>query len=173
MSEPHESTFDMAGALARETGRGRWLGTVLLAGCTAATIDLLFAFAFFGLRLGITPVRVMQSVASGLFGRASFDGGLATAAAGFVAHYAILIVAAWLYYAASLRLPRLNRHAIASGLAFGLAIYLTMTFVVVPLSAAPFRLPRLTINAVGQFLVHPVLGLAIALIVRRAAARSA
>ena len=144
------------------------LRTVLLAGCAAASIDLIFAFVFFGWTLGITPVRVMQSVASGLYGRASFDGGLTTAMVGFVAHYFILIVAAWWYWLASRRLPQINRHWLASGLAFGVAIYAVMQYIVVPLSAAPRGKPLL-INVIGQFLIHPVLGLAIADIVRRAA----
>jgi hypothetical protein len=145
------------------------LRTLLLAGCAAATIDLVFAFIFFGATLGVTPVRILQSVASGLYGRASFDGGLTTAAVGFIAHYLILIVAAWWYWLASRRLPQLNRHWVASGIAFGLAIYVVMTFIVVPLSAAARGTPT-TINVIGQFLIHPVIGVAIAAIVRRRAA---
>lgn len=144
--------------------------TILLAGVAAGTIDMLFACIFFGFRVGATPMRVMQSIASGLFGPASFDGGWATAAAGFVAHYVILIVAAGMYYFASRRMRWLNRNAITAGLLFGLAIYVAMTFVIVPLSAAKSRPLTLSINDVGQFLIHPVLGIAIAMIVRRAAA---
>jgi hypothetical protein len=147
------------------------LRTVLLAGCAAATIDLVFAFIFFGWTLGVSPVRILQSVASGLYGRASFDGGLTTAAVGFIAHYFILIVAAWWYWLASRRLPQLNRRWVASGIAFGLAIYVVMTFIVVPLSAAARGTPT-TINVIGQFLIHPVIGVAIAAIVRRRATAS-
>jgi hypothetical protein len=143
------------------------LRTVLLAGCAGASIDLIFAFLFFGWTLGITPLRIMQSVASGLYGRASFDGGLTTAAVGFLAHYFILIVAASWYWLASRRLPWLNRNWFVSGVAFGLAIYAVMTWIVVPLSAAPRGKPTL-INVIGQFLIHPVIGLAIAWIVSRA-----
>lgn len=143
------------------------LYTVLLAGCAAATIDIVFAFVFFGWQLGITPTRVLQSVASGLYGPASYEGGMPTAAAGLLAHYFILIVAAWWYYLASRRIGLLNRHYVVCGVLFGIAIYVAMTFVIVPLSAA--RMRPLTWNAVtvGQFLIHPVLGLAIAAIVRR------
>jgi hypothetical protein len=145
------------------------LHTVLLAGCAGATIDILFAFAFFGWQLGVTPTRVLQSVASGLYGRASYDGGLSTAATGLLAHYFIVIVAAWWYYLASRRIPALNRHYVVCGVLFGLAIYVVMTFVIVPLSAA--RMLPLTWNAVtiGQFLIHPVIGLAIAAIVKKRA----
>ncbi|HXR62094.1 MAG TPA: hypothetical protein VN720_00955 [Rudaea sp.] len=149
--------------------RTRAWRTVLLAGCTAATIDIVFAFVFFGWTLGITPVRVLQSVATGWYGRASLEGGFATAAVGLVSHYFILIVAAWFYYLASRRLPLLNRSPLASGVAFGLALYVAMTFVIVPLSATPARALTLSIVSVGQFLIHPVIGIAIAMIVQRRA----
>jgi hypothetical protein len=141
--------------------------TVLLAGCAAAAIDIVFAFVFFGWTLGITPVRVLQSVATGWYGRASFEGGLATAAVGLVSHFFILIVAAWFYYLASRRLSLLNRSPLTCGIAFGVAIYIAMTFVIVPLSATPARALTFSVVSVGQFLIHPVLGIAIAMIVRR------
>lgn len=168
-----DSTLDDAAILARTPARtdSAWR-TVLLAGCAAATIDIVFAFVFFGIRIGATPLRVLQSVATGLFGRAAFDGGIATAAAGLVAHYFILVVAAWIYYLASVRLPLLNRRAVACGLLFGVAVYVTMTFVIVPLSAAPVRPFVPNVNALGQFLIHPVLGVAIAWIVRADSARA-
>jgi hypothetical protein len=150
--------------------RTNGLRTILVAGCAAASIDIIFAFVFFGWTLGISPVRVLQSVASGLYGRASFDGGLSTAAVGLIAHFFILIVAAWFYWLASRRLPALNRNWVASGVAFGIAIYVVMQYIVVPLSAAPRGHPAL-INVIGQFLIHPVLGVAIAAIVRRASVR--
>ena len=140
--------------------------TALLAGGAAATIDILFAFAFFGWQLGATPQRVLQSVASGLLGPAAFTGGAAAAALGLAAHYGILIVAAAFYLAASLRLAGLNRRPLAGGVAFGVAIYIAMTFVIVPLSAAHMRPLTVNMVSIGQFAIHPVLGLAIALVVR-------
>jgi uncharacterized membrane protein len=60
----------------------------------------------------------------------------------------------------------LNRAPLASGIAFGVAIYIAMTFVIVPLSATPARALTLSIVSAGQFLIHPVIGIAIAMIVR-------
>jgi hypothetical protein len=149
------------------SARGPALRTILIAGCTAATIDLLFAFAFFGWQLGITPIRVLQSVASGFFGTASYSGGATTAAIGFIAHYSILIVAASFFWFASRRLPFLVRWPIVAGMLFGVCVYCAMTFVIVPLSAARMRALSWSAVTIGQFLIHPVLGVAIALIVRQ------
>ena len=156
----------LGGVMAVDSNRTAWR-TILLAGCAGASVDLIFAFFFFGATLGITPMRIMQSVASGLYGRASFDGGLTTALVGFVAHYFILIVAAWWYWLASRHWPRLDRNWALGGAAFGVAIYMMMTYVVVPLSAAPRGKPAL-INVIGQFLIHPVIGMTISNIVARA-----
>jgi hypothetical protein len=169
-SPAKQGVFGNLGETATMNHGASALRTVLLAGCAAATIDIVFAFVFFGWTLGITPVRVLQSVASGWYGRASFDGGLTTASVGLVSHYFILIVAAWFYYLASRRLALLNRSPLACGIAFGVAIYIAMTFVIVPLSATPARALTLSVVSAGQFLIHPVIGVAIAMIVRRHAA---
>jgi hypothetical protein len=150
----------------------RSLRAILLAGAAAATLDLTFAFTFYGATVGVSPVRVLQSIASGAFGMASFAGGIAAAAFGLVAHYLILIVAAAFYYAASVHLPALRRHAAACGMLFGVAIYCVMNYVVVPLSAAP-RFKSTPLSVTSEFLMHMVLGLTIALIVRRVATRRA
>ena len=108
----------------------------------------------------------MQSVASGLLGPESFKGGLATAGLGLVLHFVIALGAAAVFYAASRKLRILIQHPVASGLAYGLAIYAFMNLVVLPLSAAS---PKYSVySVVSQLIVHPLLiGLPIALIVRR------
>ena len=145
---------------------------ILIGGALAAAIDLVYAFAFYG-AIGIAPTRILQSIASGFFGMASFDGGLATAAIGLVAHFSILIAAAAIYLAASRRIAMLIRHALLCGLVFGAAIYATMHVVVVPLSAAPHFKSTLT-QSLTDFAVHvALLGPAIALSVRHFSRRAA
>ncbi|HVT31946.1 MAG TPA: hypothetical protein VHE32_04840 [Rhodanobacteraceae bacterium] len=136
-------------------------------GLLAGSIDLVFACSFHNIAHGVPPRRVLQAIGSGIFGNASFEMGYASAAAGFVAHYVILIVAAAIYFFASRRLAFLRRHAYLGGMAFGLAIYCTMNYVVLPLSAAP-HFKSTTVGALSDFAVHVLLlGPAIALVVRR------
>jgi len=145
--------------------RSEALRAIVLAGATAATLDLAFAFAFYGASLGASPLRILHSIASGAFGMAAFDGGIATAAFGLLAHYFILIVAASMYYVASTRARLLRQRAALCGPLFGIAIYCVMHYVVLPLSAAPkFRTSTLSISS--EFLMHLLLGLTIALILR-------
>ncbi|MBV8841738.1 MAG: hypothetical protein JO307_02905 [Bryobacterales bacterium] len=87
-------------------------------GLVAGTLDAVDAVIAFGI-LGVSPIQVLQYVASGLQGRAAFAGntlsGFANAALGAVLHYFIAFVAAAAYYAAALKIPALVRKPIACG----------------------------------------------------------
>jgi uncharacterized membrane protein YagU involved in acid resistance len=144
-----------------------WAAPAFCGGLLAGSIDLVYACSFHNLVNGVPPRRILQAIGSGLFGNASFEMGYVSAAAGFVAHYVILIVAAAIYFLASRRLVFLRRHAYFGGIAFGVAIYCTMNYVVLPLSAAP-HFKSTTVGALSNFAVHVLLlGPAIALVVRR------
>ena len=109
-------------------------------------------------------MRTLQSVASGLLGRAVLEGGWATAALGLVLHFVIALGAATLYYLASRKIALMVNRPVLSGLLFGALVYLFMSRVVVPLSAAPFRIPLTLLDlAVHMFFI----GLPIALAVSR------
>ena len=112
-----------------------WL--VSIAALAAGVLDILFAMTFWHLRAGVAPVRILQSVAAGLLGRDSFAGGAATAALGVALHFAIIAAMALAYYATAAHWRALEARPLVGGLVYGLILYGVMTFVVVPLSAAP------------------------------------
>jgi hypothetical protein len=108
----------------------------LLYGTLAVGIlDLLDAVVFFGLR-GVQPIRIFQSIASGLLGRAAFSGGTASAALGIALHFFIAFLIVAVFFLASRRLPALVRAPILSGLIYGIGAYIVMQYIVIPLSAA-------------------------------------
>ena len=147
--------------------RPRALDTILFGGLVVGILDGLFAFVFYGLILGVKPLRIFQSVASGLLGRASYEGGTRTFLFGLLLHFVVATCIAAVYYAASLKLPVLINHAVVSGLIYGLLAYLGMTYVVVPLSRIGYRPPSLRVF-LPAFIAHAFLvGLPIALIARR------
>ncbi|HYP30698.1 MAG TPA: hypothetical protein VES00_02425 [Burkholderiaceae bacterium] len=150
----------------------RTMRLILLAGVVGATCDITYAVLYYGWK-GISAERILQTVASGLLGKASYDGGAPSAALGLACHYAIVIVAAALFFAVARRWTWLRREPVAAGLAYGVAIYGFMNFVVLPLSAYPFplRFPLLT-TATGLLVHMAGVGLPIALITRRAQAAS-
>ena len=56
---------------------------------TVGTLDILDAIVFFGIRNHVAPIRIFQSIAAGLLGRAAFSGGIRTALLGALLHYFI------------------------------------------------------------------------------------
>ena len=124
----------------------------LIGGLVVGVLDIADAFIFFGFR-GVSPVRILQSIASGLLGRAAFSGGLRTAALGLVLHFFIATVIATVFVLASTRMRWLTRAPLVTGPLYGLAVWLVMNFVVIPLSAAGTPAFR-TVVVVNGLLIH-------------------
>lgn len=130
----------------------------VLAGLAGGAVDILAAFVIYR---PATPVQILQSVASGLLGPAAFQGGLASAATGLVAHFAIAVLFAALFVVAAGLLPGLLRHRALSGLTLGIGVYGVMNAIVVPLSLAPERAaPAPHMIGLG-LLAHVLFGLAL------------
>ncbi len=113
------------------------------------------------------PMRVFQSIASGLLGRDAYQGGLETAALGVVLHFFIATSAATVYVTASRWLPALVRAAVPCGVAYGVGVFAVMNLAVIPLTfgrMAPYSLAWL----LRGLLIHALcVGLPIALCARR------
>lgn len=121
---------------------------------------------------GRSPRGMFQYIASGLIGRASYEGGWATVLLGVSLHFLIAFIWATIYYGASLILPALIRRALMCGTIYGVAVYFAMQIIVLPLSA--IRKPPFSFAAPRQMLqgiiVHIIcVGLPIALLARRSA----
>ena len=119
-----------------ETPTPRAFDTIVWGGLLAGTLDAVDGVVAFGLQ-GLNPIQVLQYIASGLLGTASFQGGLKTAGLGALLHYFIAFAVATVYYAASLKLPVLHARPLKWGLTYGVAVYLFMNYFVLPLSAVP------------------------------------
>ena len=109
---------------------------VLVGGLLAGTLDILYACVFWAAKADLPPSRIFQSVAAGLLGEASFEGGSATAALGLLLHLCIACTMAVTYYLVARRWSLLARRPVPLGIAYGLLLYVVMNYVVVPLSAA-------------------------------------
>lgn len=142
---------------------------ILWGGLIAGALDITYAIVFSYLRSNVAPAVILQSVASGLLGANSYQGGFATAALGLFLHFLIAYIWAALYYFASLKLDVLARVPYVCGVVYGVLIYVVMNYVVIPLSAVPPRTgPRPTLVLVTGLLIHMLgIGLPIALATRR------
>jgi hypothetical protein len=140
---------------------------VLLGGGIAATLDMAYACVS-NAQYGKTPLWVFQSVASGWLGSGAFSSGIVGGLIGLVSHYSILIMGAAVYYMLSKRVPVLRMKAVACGAAFGALVYLFMNFVVLPLSAFPYKLTYPPLRLIEGLMSHALfVGIPIALCVRR------
>ena len=112
------------------------LAVVLAGGLVAGTFDIVYACVFWAVKADVPARRIFQSVAAGLLGKASFEGGAATAALGLGLHYFIACSMAVAYYLVARRVPPLRERPVPYGAAYGLLLYGIMNYIVVPLSAA-------------------------------------
>jgi hypothetical protein len=159
------TTSDPAGA--RGLGvHPRIAEAILWGGTLAGILDITDAFVVAGF-YGVSPARVLQSIASGLLGRSSFGGGISTAALGLGLHFVIAFTAAAVFVLASLKLPMLLRRPLVFGAIYGVIVWLVMREVVLPLSL--FNQGRLTLIGLlnGLFAHIFCVGLPIALAARR------
>jgi protein-S-isoprenylcysteine O-methyltransferase Ste14 len=143
-------------------------GTMIVLGAiVVGTLDILYAIAFWYPR-GVVPARIFQSIAAGLYGRASFTGGTRTVVIGAALHYFIALCIVLVYWLASRRLERLVRRPILWGSFYGILVYVVMNYVVIPLSAT--KRPAFLLSwVVCSVLVHAFLiGVPAALISRAA-----
>jgi len=149
--------------------RARAFDTVVVGGLAAGVLDILDAFIVTSLNGG-TPIRVLHAIASGVVGRSAYQGGMTTAAVGLVLHFVISFGAATTYFLASRKLPVMLRHWVPAGLAFGLAVWVFMYYVVLPVTfGRPNTLPPLP-QLINQLGIHALgVGLPIAWFASRSA----
>jgi hypothetical protein len=154
-------------ALSNESPRA--LKTIFWGGLIAGILDITGACVVAWLRAGVSPVRVFQSVASGLYGAASSTLGAKTAVIGLALHFLIATVWTAVYYAASRKLAFLVSQPLISGVLYGVIVYSFMNFVVIPLSAIPKRPtpPPLSGRLIGLAVIIFCIGIPIAFIVRK------
>jgi uncharacterized membrane protein YagU involved in acid resistance len=140
------------------------------AGLLVATLDISYAALFWWLKAHVPAQRILQSVATGLLGPASFEGGAATAALGLALHYSIAMAMAFAYYLVAQRWSLLTDWAVPCGAAYGLFLYCVMQYVVLPLSAVKHNNgPQDALWVTLSIAVHALLiGVPIALFTRRA-----
>lgn len=146
------------------TEKPRALPAVLWGGLWAGILDITAAFLRWG-----HPLGILRGIAGGLLGSQAFHGGWGTAALGLALHFLIAFSAAAIYYAASRRLIFLRQRPVVWGFLYGIAVYMFMSWVVVPLSALPkSKAPFSGVGLTLSLLTHMFcVGLPIALAVRR------
>ena len=140
---------------------------IVIGGLILGTLRLIDTLLFAWFTTQTPPIVVAQFLASGALGVAAFAGGPVIALLGVIIHYGVSFVVAAVFILSASRLPVLRRNAILGGLLYGVAVYLVMNFIVLPLSAAPPLEYSLPILIYGIILTALEIGLPLGIIVQR------
>jgi hypothetical protein len=116
---------------------------ILIAGFVTGILDGLENVIFNKVVRGIPPIRIFHYIASGLIGVRAFHEGWPTAVLGLGLHLLIAFSAAAAYYYLSQKLKLLRDRPFVGGVVFGVALFIFMRSVVIPLSAAPKQPPMM------------------------------
>jgi uncharacterized membrane protein YagU involved in acid resistance len=134
-----------------ETKQPNTLRAILLGGLIVGVLDITDAIVFFGISRSVHPFRIFQSIAVGLLGRASYNGGMKTILLGALLHFFIAACIATTYILVSKKFAGLRKNWVLCGLLYGVLVYCVMYMLVLPLShvGTVTHTPIGLVNAVG------------------------
>ncbi|HEY2727278.1 MAG TPA: hypothetical protein VGI61_08905, partial [Parafilimonas sp.] len=120
--------------------------TILLSGFVAGTLDILAAFFVYSVLMKVvTPVQILQGIATTAIGKATIQNETLMVITGLLIHYVIAYCFAIGYFLFYPRINFLHRNAIISGLLYGVIVWAIMNLIVVPLANSHF--PTIILNA--------------------------
>ena len=119
---------------------------IIVSGFVVGTLDL-SAAVIQTIIMGGDPLKMLQYIASGIFGPDSFKGGIKYSLIGVFIHFCIAFgwtIAFFLLYP---RIKGLAEHKLLTGIVYGMIVWLVMNRIIVPLSRIPAR-PFNLVNAI-------------------------
>jgi hypothetical protein len=150
----------------------QWL-QVVIGGLIVAAGDIAFATTVWFSWDAAGIKKVFQTIAVGVLGKASYDGGLQSALLGAGLHLLMATSFVVIYTLVARRVPALLAKPLVWGPLYGVVLYVVMNFVVMPLSrvgrSPSFEhLDTITLSVIA----HMVFGVVCVLFARRALARA-
>jgi len=148
-----------------------WL-QVFLGGLVVATGDIIFATTLWFSWTQSGLIRVFQTIAVGVLGQASYEGGVAAALLGAGLHLFMVTLFVLAYTLVGRHVPALLVKPLVYGVPYGVLMYVIMNFVVMPLSRVG-RTPSFEHVdwIVASIVAHMVFGVVCVLFARRALMR--
>lgn len=143
--------------------------TIFLSGLVAGTFDIVAAVTVYALILKkTTAIKILQSIASGIFKQEAYTGGSQMAWYGLGLHYFIAFTFASFYFVIYPHVPFLKKNAIVSGFLYGILVWIVMNLIVLPI-AFP-KLPEKHLDfplILSALILMFCIGLPIALITKK------
>jgi hypothetical protein len=121
--------------------------TIVKAGIAVGTLDILSAFIQYFITTGDKNVFiVLKYIASAIFGKEAYSGGVMMILAGLFFHYIIAFLFTLFFFWLFPQIYLFSKNKILTGIVYGIFIWIVMNLVVVPLSHIPNR-PITIVNA--------------------------
>ena len=141
------------------------LPTIVLAAFLAGLLDIVAAIIVYSIFLDkTTALAILQSVASGVFGRAAYEGGMKMAAYGLALHFIITIIFTSFYFFVYPRLELLRKERIFSGIIYGIFVWLVMNLIVLPIALSGVFPASIASSLIGIAIVIIAVGIPTSLI---------
>lgn len=140
------------------------LKKILLTGLLVGTLDITAACIQFYINTGRGPIPVLQYIASAALGPSAYSGGYEMAGAGLLFHYIIAMGFTIVFFGIYHFIPGLSKQRILTGIAYGIAIWAFMFFIVLPLSKVPTPVFHLNKAAIAASILIVCIGLPLSFI---------
>ena len=105
----------------------------------AGSLDILAAFCQGYLTSKISPSILLQYIASGVFGKSAFEGGLSIQFVGLLFHFIIAFACATSYYLVYPKIKFLKINWLLNALIIAVVAWTVTNLVIIPLSQIPAR----------------------------------
>jgi len=152
--------------------RRSFFPSALIAGLIAGALDITAACINAYIKTSTTPVQVLKGIASGAFGKEAITGGPMMAVWGLIFHFIIAISFTFLFFFIAKQIPSLVRYPLPIGIIYGVFVWATMRFIVLPylstLNPRPIVGSEAIKNAViAAAIIVVCVGIPVALLARR------
>jgi len=140
---------------------------IILTGLVAGLLDITAACTQYYINTGKGPGNVLRYVASGVFGKKAFAGGITMAAWGLLFHFIIAFGLTSFFFWLYPKISWLGKNKMEAGLLYGVFAWLVTNLVIVPLSHAqspPFVMAK---AAVAMLILMFCIGLPISLMANK------
>ncbi len=113
------------------------LKAIVIAWLVAGTLDISSAIISFSINTGANILQLFQYIASGIYGKPAFDGGIPMALAGLLFHYIFALIWTIFFFLIYSKIKLISINKFLVGFLYGMFVWVIMNLVVVKLSRTP------------------------------------
>lgn len=133
---------------------------ILFAAFIAGTLDLLTAYLFNHYIIShISFTQLLQSIASGVFGKEAFTGGNQVAVYGLIFHYLITLSFTTIFFLICRLMPSVLENKVLTGVLYGIIVWIIMNLLILPVSRFQARPLQWDIALVNMIILILCIGL--------------